>query len=148
LKKQIPISELVKPLTLKLWVDGTVKMVNLICVANSLCAYDLNDRQYASSKYWYHVLLALINANQSYDILNHYFKIFQIISNYYMKKFKKKSLQNNWLSMELSVISILLFVQTSNLYSCLVALIVFVENTVVFTVDHIKAVIVKLKVFS
>ncbi len=148
MKKQIPISELVKPLTLKLWVDGTVKMVNLICVANSLCAYDLNDRQYASSKYWYHVLLALINANQSYDILNHYFKIFQIISNYYMKKFKKKSLQNNWLSMELSVISILLFVQTSNLYSCLVALIVFVENTVVFTVDHIKAVIVKLKVFS
>jgi hypothetical protein len=82
LKKQIPISELVKPLTFKLSVDGTVKNSKFNYVAYSLCAYDLNDRQYASSKY--HVLLALINANESYDI-----------SNYYMKKFKKKSLQNN-----------------------------------------------------
>jgi hypothetical protein len=78
--------------------------------------------------------LALINANQFYDILNHYFKLHEKIE----EKIASKQLIIDGVECDFN------FIICSDMKS----LLMFVENTVVFAVDHIKTVIVKLKVFS
>jgi hypothetical protein len=71
-RKNKIISELLKPLTIKLSVDGTVLGCRKSFVVYTLCAFEENDTEFPTSTF--HVVLGLLSGEENYEIISHYFK--------------------------------------------------------------------------